>query len=195
MLGIIFDSKLQWNDCIAHTIHKSNSALHWIKLIKNYFTAEELRVIITSNYYSVLYYNSELWNIPCLNFELIQKLLSASASALKVCTPTYHVRMSFIELHNISKRATPTAKYNYKHALLLYKLVNTEIPKGDWLDLNFQWKFSCRVVSFNFVKANDFKIVNYLIYNWLPVKNGKVEYGWTQGSFETYKFKWKGIFL
>ena len=37
VLGVIFDSKLQWNDHIAHTIKKSNSALHCIKLIKNYF--------------------------------------------------------------------------------------------------------------------------------------------------------------
>ena len=117
VLGVIFDSKLQWNDHIAHTIKKANSALHCIKLIKNYFTAEELRTIITSNFYSLLYYNSEIWNIPNLNAELKQKLLSISANPLKLCTPTYHDRMSFLELHNINKRATPIEMCNYVHAL------------------------------------------------------------------------------
>ena len=107
VLGVIFDSKLQWNDHIAHTIKKSNSALHCIKLIKNYFNVRELHLIITSNFYLVLYYNSEIWNIPSLGFKLKQKLLSASSSALKLCTPTYNDRMSFLESHNINKRPTP----------------------------------------------------------------------------------------
>ena len=60
VLGILFDSKLQWNDQVAHAINKYNSALHCIRLIKYHFTPEELKQIITSNFYSILYYNSEI---------------------------------------------------------------------------------------------------------------------------------------
>ena len=56
VLGVIFDSKLNWNDHIAKAINKANSALHCIRLIKYYFTPEELTQIITSNFYSILYY-------------------------------------------------------------------------------------------------------------------------------------------
>ena len=76
VLGVIFDDKLKWNDHIAKTISKSNSALHCIRLIKHYFTIEELKQVITTNFYSVLYFNSEIWNLPTLNPLLKQKLLS-----------------------------------------------------------------------------------------------------------------------
>ena len=38
VLGVIFDSKLQWSDHIALTIKKSFNALNAIKLIKKFFT-------------------------------------------------------------------------------------------------------------------------------------------------------------
>ena len=107
VLGVMFDSKLNWNDHIAKAISKSNSALHCIRLIKHYINNEELAQLITSNFYSILYYNAEIWNIPTLSTTLQQRLLSVLASALKICTPSYHDRMSFLELHRINNRATP----------------------------------------------------------------------------------------
>ena len=56
VLGVIFDSKLQWTQHIAKAISKSNSALHAIRLISKYFTTRELLDLLTSNYYSILYY-------------------------------------------------------------------------------------------------------------------------------------------
>ena len=109
VLGVIFDSNLNWNDQVAHAISKSNMSLHCIRLIKYYFTIFIiLQQIITSNYYSILFYNSEIWNIPNLKNDLKRRLLSASARALKMCTPTYHDRMSYIDLDKINNRATPT---------------------------------------------------------------------------------------
>ena len=108
VLGVIFDSNLNWNDQVAHAISKSNKSLHGIKLIKYYFTNSEILQLLTLNFYSVLFYNSEIWNIPYLKTDLKRRLLSASANALKVCTPTYHDRMSYIDLDKINNRATPT---------------------------------------------------------------------------------------
>ena len=56
VLGVIFGSKLNWNDHISKAISKSNRALHCIRLIKYYFNSEELAQLITSNFYSVLFY-------------------------------------------------------------------------------------------------------------------------------------------
>ena len=39
---------------------ESNSALHCIRLIKYYFTTDELKQLLTANFYSILYYNSEM---------------------------------------------------------------------------------------------------------------------------------------
>ena len=122
VLGICFDSKLQWQEQVALTISKAKSTLHAIKLIKPYFNNRELKQLITANFYSVLYYNSEIWHIPSLNPHSKQQLLLASANALKLCTQYYNDQISFEELHVLNKRATPTQIMQYKHSLLLYKL-------------------------------------------------------------------------
>ena len=103
-----------------------------------------------SNYNYVIYYYSEICNTLNLQSDLKQRLLSASANALKVCTPMHHNRISYLELHKMKKRATPSEMSEYKHTLLLVKLVNTEILVGDWVNLRFQQTFSKRSNSFNF---------------------------------------------
>ena len=84
VLGIIFDSKMNWNSHVAKAVNKSNTALHCIRLIKYYFTPVELLNIITAYVYSTMYYRSKIWNIPSLKKDLAQKLLSTSAQALKL---------------------------------------------------------------------------------------------------------------
>ena len=63
ILGVQFDSRLQWTEHISNTINKSKRALHAIKLIKKHFNKEELRQLLTANYYSILYYNAEVWQV------------------------------------------------------------------------------------------------------------------------------------
>ena len=195
VLGVIFDSNLNWNDQVANAISKSNKALHCIKLIKYYFTSMELQQLITSNYYSILYYNSEIWNIPNLKNELKRRLVSASANALKICTPSYHDRMSYVELHKINNRATPNEFCNYKHALLLHKLIHTEIPSSDWIDMNFQQNFNNRSTKINFFKNNRFKVGENLMCNRFNILNGKIDYDMINLSDDSYKIKCKSLFL
>ena len=57
VLGVIFDSKMQWSNQVAQAISKSKKALHGIKLIKKYLTKDETKMLLTSNFYSILYYN------------------------------------------------------------------------------------------------------------------------------------------
>ena len=72
-------------------------------------------------------------NIPTLHHTHRQKqlLLKTSANALKICTPTYHDRMSYLELHSINNRATPFQMCTYKHAMFWFQLLNQEIPHVD----------------------------------------------------------------
>ena len=81
VLGVIFDSKLNWAKHVANQINKANRALHAIKMIRKYFTKDEILQLLTSNFYSILYYNYEVWHIPNLKPQLKQLILSASAIA------------------------------------------------------------------------------------------------------------------
>ena len=67
VLGVQFDSRMQWSDQVAQAINKSKRALHGIKLIKKYLTKKETKMLLTFNFYSILYYNCEVWLSQGLN--------------------------------------------------------------------------------------------------------------------------------
>ena len=67
VLGVLYDSKLQWSAKVSNVITKANKALHAIRIIRPYFNQIELCTLLTSSFYSLLYYNSEIWQIPSLN--------------------------------------------------------------------------------------------------------------------------------
>ena len=78
VLGITFDSKLQWNPQISHTKKWcANISLQAIRKIKKYFTTSEIFQLQTTNFYSRLYYSSEIWQLPTLNQNCKKILLSA----------------------------------------------------------------------------------------------------------------------
>ena len=60
VLGILFDSTMKWNDHVNKAINESNSSLYAIKLIRKYFSQDEVRNLLTALYYSKLYYGSEI---------------------------------------------------------------------------------------------------------------------------------------
>ena len=68
---------------LAQPINTKNLALYTL-FCRIHSKKEELLNLLTSNIYSILYYNSEIWHLPSLKPTLKQKLLSASARALKV---------------------------------------------------------------------------------------------------------------
>ena len=89
------------------------NALNAIQIIRNFFTKQELLGLVTSNLYSILYYNSEIWHLPTLKPTLKQKNLSASAKALKVCIKNLEPMTSFDNIHIMCNRATPNKMLNY----------------------------------------------------------------------------------
>ena len=64
VLGVSFDSKLNWQTQIQQTISKSKKAIQALWLIRKYFNKQEMLQLITSSFYSILYYNSEIWHLP-----------------------------------------------------------------------------------------------------------------------------------
>ena len=131
VLGVCFDSKLTWSTHIANTINKA------IKLIKKYFTNNEILQLLTSNFYSILYYNSEIWHLPSLPPQSKQLLLSASAKALKISQTNPDTMQSYANVHKECKRAQPNEILEYKHSILLHKIYNNHVPLRKWIELNF----------------------------------------------------------
>ena len=195
VLGVIFDSKLQWSPHVAQAITKARKALHAIKLIKKYFNLSELKTLLTSNFYSILYYNSEIWHIPKLKPCLKNKLKSASANALKLITRNYDRMMSFNDLHSVNNRALPDQMLKYKHALLLFNIYNNEVPHFEWLALNIDQIFTSRSNKFQVLTVINYKVGSNILTHRLSVINNQIPLSWLNLSKETFKIKCKELFL
>ena len=195
ILGVIFDSKLQWAEHVAHALKKSMKALNAIRLIKRFFTHKELLGLITSNFFSILYYNAEIWQLPSLKSTLKQKLLSASARALRVSTKVIDFYQSFNMLHTSCKRALPEMFMKYKLALCLYKLYNESFNSIEFAQLNFNQVLTGRQENFKIIRNNVYKVGLNSLSNRLHFINDQIPLNWLNCSFGTYKIRCKSLFL
>ena len=195
VLGVLFDSKLRWSNHISKAIMKANRALNAIKLIRRFFNKNELLRMLTSNYYSILYYNSEVWNLHSLKYTLKNNLLSASAKALRVAFHYPSPYISFVKLHEMANRATPEMFSKYKLSLLLYKTFNDGLPEADWLMLNFDQVNTGRQSKFIIQKSNKLLVGLNILSNRLHVLNNKIPLEWLNLSIDSFKIQCKKQFL
>ena len=151
--------------------------------------------LITSNFYSVLYYNSEIWHLPILKHTLKQKLLSASARALKLCWKCPSDHISFESLHLMSKRATPDQLMKYKLALCLHKLYNVQFNSSEFCLLNENQILTSRQTHFVSIKSNNLRVGINRLSNRLYVLNKAIPLNWLNDSLSTYKIKCKKLLL
>ena len=108
-------------------ISKAKKSLFALRLLKRYFTNSEMRLLLDSNFYSVLYYNASIWLTPSIDCASKQSLLSLSATALRSCLMHDGFDVSFEKSHVTHKKCTPGQIMFYQLALILHKtLYNCE---------------------------------------------------------------------
>ena len=194
VLGITFDSKLNWGIQTANAITKANRSLYAIKMISRYLKFNEIKTLLTSNFFSTLYYNSEIWLSHLLDQNSKQMFLSASAKALGLTMPFNNRFISFEEIHKYCKQSTPSHIAKYKNALELYKLFNCPEPSKDWLDLTYQIITNNRQKFFQCIKVHNYKIGLSTRVNKLYTLNGQIELNLLNLSFPAFKKKCKILF-
>ena len=195
VVGLVFDSKLSWGPQVTNAISKSSKALNAIRLISRYFNKKELIQLITSNYYSILFFNSEVWHINNLKNSLKSSLLTASSKALKVCLKNHDPFVSYENLHKMAKRATPERLMQYKLSLQLFKTYNYHTPVTDWLYLNENIILTSRQQKFKIARHNRLRLGNNSLSSRLWYLNDKISLNWLNLSFETFKIKMKEMFI
>ena len=129
VLGVIFDCKLTWGPQVANAICKAKKALFALRLLRKFFNEQEMRLLLDTYLYSVLYYNAVLWLTPELCANLKQALLSISANALRSCMMRNCSEISFVRIHTICRKCTPAQIMPYLSSIQLHKTVN-EIPES-----------------------------------------------------------------
>ena len=150
---------------------------------------------MTSNFYSILYYNSEIWHLSTLHSNVKQSLLSASTKALRVCSKFNDNYILFHELYTNTKRATPNQYMLYKLAICLYKLYNVEYNPIEFVLLNMNQILTGRQTHFNSIKSNHFKVGINSLSNRFNELNNKIPLAWLNLSLNSFKIKCKSLFL
>ena len=150
---------------------------------------------MTSNVYSVLFYNSEVWYLNSLKQILKNSVLTASAKALRVFLKNYDQFTSFETLHVMAKRATPDQLMLYKVSLQLHKTFNHSIPITEWNQLNDNIILTSRQTKFKTRKKNRLRLGMNQMSNRFWLLNDKIPLEWLNNSFETFKIKMKVMFI
>ena len=180
---------------MALASNKAIKAINAIRLIKKNFTKIELLQLVTSNVFSLLYYNSEIWHLPSLKYELKKKLLSISARALKVTMYYPDNMISYENIHKMNNRAMPEAFMSYKLAIQLYKLYNSVNHSLEWVSLNLNQILTTRQTNFITLKTNKTKVGLNILSNRLHSINGLIPLTWLNQSICTFKINCKKLLL
>ena len=194
VLGVTFDSKLNWRQQVSNTIAKSNKAICALKLIKRYMFPHEMKQLLISNYYSILYYNSQIWLSHALCHESKQQLLSASANALRSCINLRNPFISFEAIHKHFKQPTPVQIGNYAMSLLLFGIYNAIEQTPDWLSFTTQIIMTGRQRNFDILRSNNFKIGLNILPNKLYSIRNSVSLDYLDLPYHQYKTKMKLLF-
>ena len=144
---------------------------------------------------SLTYNNSEVWLSTYLTDSVKHKLFVASANALKMCQHYPDQSISFLELHKITKRATPMMLSDYKCALQLYKTYNHCLPMNEWLHLNIDQVITSRQIRFQINRSSRTRIGRHSMCNRFYQLNGKIPLAWLGKSYNCYKVLCKKLFL
>jgi hypothetical protein len=92
-----------------------------------------------------------------------------------------------MELHKISRRATPLMSAKYKLALLLYKTFNEAIPINEWIALNFNQIKTSRQLSFKYEPSNKYVVGKNVPSNRFSDINGLIPLEWLNKSVVSFK--------
>ena len=195
ILGIIFDSNLNWNKQYNNAISDANQNLHAIRIIAKYFTKDEIKTLLTSLYYSKLYYGSEVWHLPGRTETQNKKLKFASANAIRSCNKSLTIYNTHTQIHKSASRAMPDQMIIYKHALVMHKLINSCQPEQEFLNLNFQLNQNPRIQHANFFNRSNYESGKNILLNRLSHLNNKIPKDWLELSLDTFKVKCKTLFL
>ena len=184
VLGLVFDSKLDWSQQVEMSARKSRAALQGLRMIAKYFTTQEKLCLLTTYVYSRLYYGAQIWLLPSLKLTLKNKLYSASGTALKLLDRS----LTYKELHKQFNRATPSQFQKYVTAVSFYDLVKREMPEDDWINLQFNIQNDRRNIRLSFQKSNNYKCGMNCLSNRFQSITNEVEKEWidlTRDAFKT----------
>ena len=174
---------------------EANANLYAIKRIAKFFTKEERTNLVTSLFFSKLYYGSEVWHLPDRTTAQNKMIKLASANALRIISNDITIYHTHTEIHKMTKRAMPDQIIQYKHALMMYNLFRKCVPDNEFIHLNFQANQNQRLQHHAFLRRQNYNVGNNILLNRMCNLNNNILKSMTNQSYLTYKLKCKEMFL
>ena len=197
VLGVTFDSKLNWQIHVSNAISKAKRALYALRHLKPFFTTSQMRTLLDSYFYSVLYYNASIWLTPNLSSVSKHDLLATSSLALRNCVMQNPCDISFTNIHKSSNKCTPNQITQYQMAINLYAIVNENsiVPSTELARLLDQVNCTSRQVLFETHLSNNCRIGLNAIENKFYPLNKLIVMDKLSWSFTLFKKHMKIQFL
>ena len=195
VLGVIFDTKMNWNNQARNAMNKANKAKQALSLIRKYFTEEEMIKLATAYFYSTLYYGAKIWLSSSISAVIKKKLWQLSSYMLRLVDGWCYERQSFETLHKKYNRASPMDWCNYTTAVAMWNVVNNQVPSCAHLKMMHNVLHQERRQGILFTRSNQTKIGFNCISNRLQVVSSKLHLNWQDMSDTAFKAMCKKVFI
>jgi len=129
VLGIWFNSAMKWTAQVENVLAKCRWLRPALRHLRKHLSVAEFLQVVTSNYYSVLYYGSEIW-FNCLTQKQKLKLWATHYYPLRLAVNDFKRRLSSCQ----NKKSLPS-RSNY---LPCSKMFNCHMYQL-WAILSFWW--------------------------------------------------------
>ena len=106
-------------------------------MVRTYFTNDEVKSMVTAVYLSKLSYGADIWHILGLSRCLHNSLKAASANASRLFAQNLTAFSIQNEIHEKAGRAWPMKMCQYRHALMMFKLFNSQLCEDEFVNMNF----------------------------------------------------------
>jgi hypothetical protein len=123
-LGVYLTPNLSWDKHIDNILNRTAFLIHRTKYLARWLKKEDLLKLITSQYFSIIYYAAPVW-IGSLTSKAWTRLNAAHYRALRACLKDYKKRKRKRDLDLEAKRATPAEWGMYSVVATVIKLYNS----------------------------------------------------------------------
>jgi hypothetical protein len=135
ILGIIFDSRLDWTAYILHATTKARRTMQAIRILRKFFNIDELLQIAKAKVLCQMYYGSEIWLGPQSKEVSKKQIRTISTTCIRLCVGDFERAFNTDELHNLTNTKTVSQYEELTIAKTLFKIVKNTTPEEIFLDL------------------------------------------------------------
>jgi len=129
VLRIIFDAQLKWETHVKAVISKCNSKLSVLRKIRGKFKMDQFLKIITTQFFTHLYYCSTVWLSSETRWNLKKLINTAHNKALRITLRDNKNRINQDRINKMTKRCTPKEWGLYTSASVAMKVIRDQQPK------------------------------------------------------------------